>query len=310
MITRPTVSFVMTFYNHAQYIGENLELIFSQTWPCDECILVDDASTDGSERVLQEYQKRYPKLKVIRNEKNLGTCLTANRAFREAKGDWIAPVASDDLRFPGFIEACMVGVMQHPEIGYCFGDYYTFEDHEPRQYKRVHLLPSTHAQLLMPDQIVDLSRRTNFRLSSFAAIFRRDLIEKFGFYNVHLQSLTDHYQCYQIALRYPVYYIPQALGAFRLVPQSYSARLRFRYHNRMAILATLTSLIWKKEDHHFRKAFQRAGCMEQFGGYFLLLFLALRPWYWPRLIILGPKILYRKFKCWRLNRKTDQAICS
>jgi glycosyltransferase involved in cell wall biosynthesis len=299
MDSRPSVSFVVTFYNHGQYIGENLDLIFSQTWPCDECILVDDASTDGSERILQEYQKRYPKLKVFRNEKNVGNCKTTNRAMSEAKGDWIAPMASDDLRFPEFIESCMTAVMQHPEIGYCFCDYSTFEDREPRQYKRVNLYPSDQPQLFRPQQIEKLSRQTDFKLSSFAAIFRRDLIQKYGFFNVNLKSLADHYQCYQIALRHPVYYIPKPLGAFRIVPRSYGSRVRFNYRERMTIIDTLTSLIWKTEDPAFRKSFQKAGCLEQFGGYFLLLYLALRPWRWHRFLSMAPKVFRLKIRKWR-----------
>ena len=67
------VSIIVPNYNHALYLRERLDSIYSQTYKKFEVILLDDASSDNSVEILTEYAQKYPqKTRLIVNEKNSG----------------------------------------------------------------------------------------------------------------------------------------------------------------------------------------------------------------------------------------------
>ena len=69
----PLVTVIVPNYNHAPYLELRLNSIFSQTYQNIEVILLDDASTDGSEAVLGKFHQRYPdKSRLLLNESNSG----------------------------------------------------------------------------------------------------------------------------------------------------------------------------------------------------------------------------------------------
>lgn len=290
-----TLSVVIPFYNHKQYLDECLQAIVTQSRVPDECLIIDDGSTDHSESLLQEYCAKYPFIKVFRNEKNLGVHATVNRGVELAKGDWVVLSAADDQILPGFFEECMKAVATAPEIGLCCGDFCTFEDQKPYRFTTIRVLPVRHAIVLSPQEVVTLSRTMDFVIGSNASLYRRDLLLRYGLYDASLKSLADVYLCYQIALRHPICYLPKPLSAYRYVAQCYGNQIRLNFKLRAALFSALLTKIWKKEDPLFKKRFYQSGLLS-FGGYFLLFFLALRPAYWMQFLRLAPKIFRMKVK--------------
>ena len=89
-------------YNAERYLGEALESVFAQTHPCHECIVVDDGSTDGTEDVARSFSN----VRYISQE-NGGDANARNTAIREATGDFIAFLDSDDVWLPDKLEKQM-----------------------------------------------------------------------------------------------------------------------------------------------------------------------------------------------------------
>ena len=94
-------------YNHLVTIGitsfnaeDNIERCISsalnQTYKNKEIIIVDDGSTDGTKKILLQYKKRYPEIKIIMNEKNYNCAYSLNVMHKEAKGEFIAYFDDDD----------------------------------------------------------------------------------------------------------------------------------------------------------------------------------------------------------------------
>jgi len=93
-------SVLIPLYNAEKYIGECIDSILNQTCDDYEIVIVDDGSTDQSSKIVDEYQKNHPALiRVIHND-NIGVLLTRRRLIKEAKGDYIVWVDSDDLIKP------------------------------------------------------------------------------------------------------------------------------------------------------------------------------------------------------------------
>ena len=100
----PKVSVIVPVYNSEREVRDCLDSLVEQTEKDIEIIVIDDASTDNSPEIEAEYQKKYPNVKVYRNERNLGQSETRNRGIELAEGDYIAFLDSDDYVNPGMYE--------------------------------------------------------------------------------------------------------------------------------------------------------------------------------------------------------------
>ena len=98
------VSVIVTVYNLEDYIGECLDSLLSQEGVSLEVICVDDASKDNSYAVLMEYAKKDARVKVIRNEKNMGLASSRNVGFRSARGKYLYNIDGDDYLKAGALE--------------------------------------------------------------------------------------------------------------------------------------------------------------------------------------------------------------
>ncbi|GAK08393.1 glycosyltransferase [Geomicrobium sp. JCM 19038] len=90
------VSVIMPVYNGELYIDKAISSVLKQSYRHVELIIVDDCSTDGTLGIIQSYALDDDRITVLMNKENLGVSLSRNRAVREAKGEWIAFLDSDD----------------------------------------------------------------------------------------------------------------------------------------------------------------------------------------------------------------------
>ena len=105
----PLVSVIVPNFNHAPYLRERLDTIYSQTYPNFEVILLDDCSTDDSRDILNEYAQKYSDItRVAFNDVNAGKVfLQWNKGLSLARGEYIWIAESDDYSSPDFIETLM-----------------------------------------------------------------------------------------------------------------------------------------------------------------------------------------------------------
>jgi glycosyltransferase involved in cell wall biosynthesis len=90
------VSILMTSYNHEKYLTEAIESVLNQSFRDFELIIVDDASTDSSPKVIEEYARKDKRIRPFYHKSNMGISKTANDCLAEAKGKFVAFIASDD----------------------------------------------------------------------------------------------------------------------------------------------------------------------------------------------------------------------
>ena len=99
------VSVIVPAYNVEKYIAKCLDSILSQTYTNLEVILIDDGSTDSTGSICDNYARKDERVKVIHQE-NQGQAVGRNVGLREAKGEWIQFVDSDDWIEPDTLETC------------------------------------------------------------------------------------------------------------------------------------------------------------------------------------------------------------
>ena len=97
----PKVSVIMGVYNGEKTVRQAVDSILTQTFTDWEFVICDDASTDNTLSILNEYKEKYPdKFVILHNEKNLMLAGSLNRCLEASSGEYIARMDDDDISLP------------------------------------------------------------------------------------------------------------------------------------------------------------------------------------------------------------------
>lgn len=98
------LSIIALCHNHERFVKECLQSVFTQNYPFIELLIVDDASTDQSVKIIEQWIQNVPNdsffkknIKFYKIQENIGNCKAFNLAFRNAKGKYIIDLATDDI---------------------------------------------------------------------------------------------------------------------------------------------------------------------------------------------------------------------
>lgn len=92
----PKISIIIPVYNVEKFISRAIDSAINQTFNDIEIIIVDDCGEDKSIDIAKEYQKNDGRIKIIHNEKNLGTFAARNNGVLNSKAEYILFLDSDD----------------------------------------------------------------------------------------------------------------------------------------------------------------------------------------------------------------------
>ncbi len=114
MPTAPLVSVLLAVHNGEPYVRMALESILRQTVSDLELLVVDDASTDGTPAILGDLDDA--RLRVLRNEDQLGLAGSLNRGLDEARGRYVARLDADDVSLPARLEQQLRRIRSAPDV--------------------------------------------------------------------------------------------------------------------------------------------------------------------------------------------------
>jgi glycosyltransferase involved in cell wall biosynthesis len=110
----PTVTFGVPVYNAERYLDAALESVRAQTFEDFEIIVSDNASTDGTEEICRRHARVDPRVRYVRNPRNLGVARNFNNLFRLSAGKYFKWAPHDDLLAPEFLERCVEALDTDP----------------------------------------------------------------------------------------------------------------------------------------------------------------------------------------------------
>ncbi len=180
MKNKPLISVLMTVYNRDKYIAEAIESVIDSTYQNWELIITDNCSTDKSYEIAEKFEKKDSRIKVFKNEKNLGQFPNRNRAVTHAKGKYIKYLDSDDTIYPFGLKTMVDAMEQFPEAG--IGLPYT------------QWVTSKHYPFLVQSNIalIDHFFKSNFlAFGPSATIYRRDFFNKIGGFENKYKVVAD-----------------------------------------------------------------------------------------------------------------------
>jgi len=120
------ISVIVTNWNGLNLLKKYLPTVIENSPEADEIIISDDASTDGSLPYLKSLQTKYPHLKIISHQKNIGFGANSNFAVKKAKGDLIVLLNSDIKPQPNYIK----NTLKHFQDSKVFGVGFSENNHE------------------------------------------------------------------------------------------------------------------------------------------------------------------------------------
>jgi glycosyltransferase involved in cell wall biosynthesis len=214
----PTVTVIMPIYNAAAHVREATESILSQTFADFELLAVDDGSSDDSASLLRGYGD--PRLRVERNERNLGLVATLNRAVGRAKGRYIARMDADDVSLPTRLAEQVAYLESHPDVSGVSAAY-EFIDEEGRR------LPVDYG-LLRP--VGPALLRWSLHFGTFfchpASMLRREVFENTGGYDPDFAHAEDYELWLRATTRFRLDNLPRVLLRYRVHGENVSGTHR------------------------------------------------------------------------------------
>lgn len=209
-------------HNGALYIGAAIDSALGQTHANLEVIVVDDGSTDGTRRIVEERASRDGRVRVVA-QSNRGVAAARNRAIEEARGAFIAPLDADDLWDPAKIARQVARMNDAIGLVYCWWVSFDVDgtplDASPRWDFEGHR--------------ADLLVEVNYTGNASVPLYRRRNLESAGGYDESLRArgaegCEDWDLALKIAERSEVAVVPAVLAGYRRHPGSMSKR-----HQRM-----------------------------------------------------------------------------
>ncbi len=123
------VSVIMPSYNVENFIGRSIESVMAQTYGSWELLIVDDASPDNSNSVIEEYVQKDSRVKLFKLEQNSGQGVARNKAIEESQGQYIAFLDSDDIWLPNKLEK-QIAFMKSSNAKLSFTSYQTIDEED------------------------------------------------------------------------------------------------------------------------------------------------------------------------------------
>jgi len=119
----PLVSVVLATFNRAYVLEETLRMVFAQTLDNFELIVCDDASTDETPVLMAEWASRDPRIRYVRQPRNLGLAGNVSRGIALANAEFVAVLYDGDVYAPHLLERWIAALRACPEAAFVFNAY-------------------------------------------------------------------------------------------------------------------------------------------------------------------------------------------
>lgn len=133
-MNKPLLTIAIPTYNRAAFLERSLESIFSQVEnsfeKSIEIIVSNNASTDKTSSLVEEYSKKYFQISYLENSKNLGPDLNIAQCFSKAKGKYVWIFGDDDLLSPGSLRQ-VISLLSENELGVLYMNSLWYENEHP-----------------------------------------------------------------------------------------------------------------------------------------------------------------------------------
>lgn len=223
----PRVTVLLAVYNGGAYLHEAVVSVLAQTYRDFELLIVDDASADGAVEALPDDSR----IRVLRNESNLGQIPSLNRGLRDSGGEYVARLDHDDVCLPGRLQAQVDLLDASPEVALA-ASWVDIVDGAGRLWTQVRPAIASFAELAA--QVVT----GRIFLVHPSVMFRRDVVAGLGGFDESLDAAEDQDLYRKLVL---------GRQDARVVPETL---LRYRRHEQQMTIAK-SAAVWESDGRSY-----------------------------------------------------------
>lgn len=179
----PLVTVICLCHNQREYVLEAIQSVLNQTYKNIQLIIADDASSDGSQEVIQKFIADKPQLTFVKISKNVGSCKAFNSALQQMQGEYCIDLAADDVLLPERVEAGVrIFTQATPDVGVHFSDAELVN--KRGDHLSYHSQRFPHASIPQGNIYKELVER--YFICSPTMMFRKSVLEKLSGYDENL----------------------------------------------------------------------------------------------------------------------------
>ena len=188
----PSVSVIIPVRNGRAYIDEAIASVVCQSFQDFEIVVINDGSTDGDYDSLVAID---PRIRVL-HLAGCGVSTARNHGMRAARGELIAFLDADDIWFPGKLQAQVIYMQAHPQVGVVFGGFLKWEAGAEGKFPLASDLMGDCSALSRPE-----AARSGWLYSRLlmgllvgmnTAMVRRSVVDAIGGFNTSLRQAEDY----------------------------------------------------------------------------------------------------------------------
>ena len=206
--TNPLVSIILPTYNGSKYIRTSIDSCLNQTFSDFELIIVDDASSDETPRIINSYKDA--RIRYIRNQTNQRLPKSLNMGFFHARGKYLTWTSDDNIYLPKAIER-MLHTLQSLKFDFVYADNFIFKDACLEDAQHLHLDKYTYLF------------KSNCVRACF--LYTRQVMERIGLYDPDMELIEDYDYWVRTAKKFYMHHLEEPLYYYRYhQEQLYSKR--------------------------------------------------------------------------------------
>jgi len=206
----PTLSVVMPAFNAAAFIDEAIDSVLGQTHADLELIIVDDASTDDTLDIIERRALDDDRIRILRNETNLGPGGSTNRGIEVAAGHLIGRMDADDISLPERFEIQVATLRENPH----YAVVGTFASHINEEGVILSLSKTGPVSEAEFDRLRGADEPT--MVFGGTALFTRELFDKVGGFDPRLRAAVELDLFDRMSDHGPIIAVPEPLLHYRL----------------------------------------------------------------------------------------------
>ncbi len=212
----PLLTVVLFTFNQQRWIGKALDSVLAQGIDDMEILVLDDDSLDDTLAVAREHAGDDPRVRLLRNDHNLGQIGNANKAWRSGRGRYLVLLGGDDFLYPGHLRRLLDALETHPRCALAYSPCYWVDEQD--RVLRVATHPGHPPQSYAGgrNEAGDLLAHDNY-ITPSAAMFRRAAVARIGDFDPTITTAADWDLFVRIALHHPDFAFVATPGvAYRL----------------------------------------------------------------------------------------------
>ncbi len=239
------VSIIIPAYNAGRFIAETIDSVLKQTYKDWELIIVNDGSTDNTQKIVEEYRSNNPTVHII-NQENKGVSNARNAGIKKASGEFIAFLDADDVWMEDNLKEKINFLVNNHSVDFVFSDR-NFCDEKMQNTSPA---PIGYDENIFENCLLWNGESVPGPCSNL--VIKKNCFQQDLLFHPALSNIADKHFVVQLASRYKGKRIPKVLWSYRIVSGSMSKNIGLHETDTLKAYS-----LYKKEGFFKSRSFQQ-----------------------------------------------------